>query len=60
MNEFVASYTDDHIFLSNVNSAVKSAQRGIDLAPLFANGLAGKIRLSLWAHGRCRVWLRRF
>jgi hypothetical protein len=43
MNEFVASYTDDHIFLSNVNSAVNLPSGGIDLAPLFANGLAGKI-----------------
>jgi len=43
MNEFVASYTDDHIFLTNVNSAVNLPQGGIDLAPLFANGLGDKI-----------------
>ena len=39
LNEFVASYTDDHIFLTNVNSAVNLPSGGIDLAPLFANGL---------------------
>ncbi len=43
LNEFVASYTDDHIYLSNVNNAVNLPQGGIDLAPLFANGLANKI-----------------
>jgi hypothetical protein len=43
LNEFVASYTDDHIFLSNVNSAVNIPQGGIDLVPLFANGLGNKI-----------------
>jgi hypothetical protein len=43
LNEFVASYTDDHIFLSNANGAVNIPQGGIDLAPLFANGLGNKI-----------------
>ncbi len=43
LNEFVASYTDDHIFLTNVNGAVNLPQGGINLAPLFANGLGGKI-----------------
>ncbi|HXH67054.1 MAG TPA: carboxypeptidase regulatory-like domain-containing protein [Candidatus Limnocylindrales bacterium] len=43
LNEFVASYTDDHIFLSNVNSDVNLPQGGIDLVPLFQNGLGGKI-----------------
>ena len=43
LNEFVASYTDDHIFLSNVNNAVNLPQGGINLAPLFANGLGNKI-----------------
>jgi len=43
LNEFVASYTDDHIFLSNVNSAVNIPQGGIDLVPLFSNGLGNKI-----------------
>src|SRR5216683_1221572 len=43
LNEFVASYTDDHIFLSNANSNVNLPQGGIDLVPLFANGLGNKI-----------------
>ncbi len=43
LNEFVASYTDDHIFLTNVNSAVNLPSGGIDLVPLFANGLGDKI-----------------
>lgn len=43
LNEFVASYTDDHIFLSNVNGNVKLPSGGIDLTPLFNNGLQGKI-----------------
>ena len=43
LNEFVASYTDDHIYLSNVNSAVNLPSGGIDLNPLFANSLGGKI-----------------
>jgi len=43
MNEFVASYTDDHIFLSNVSNNVNLPQGGIDLNPLFANGLGNKI-----------------
>lgn len=43
LNEFVASYTDDHIFLSNVSGNVNLPTGGIDLAPLFANGLQGKI-----------------
>ena len=43
LNEFVASYTDDHIFLSNANNAVNIPQDGIDLVPLFANGLGNKI-----------------
>jgi len=43
LNEFVASYTDDHIFLSNTNGAVNIPQGGIDLVPLFANGLGNKI-----------------
>ena len=43
LNEFVASYTDDHIFLSNVSGNVNLPQGGIDLNPLFANGLGNKI-----------------
>jgi hypothetical protein len=43
LNEFIASYTDDHILLSSVNSAVNLPSGGIDLVPLFANGLGGKI-----------------
>ena len=43
LNEFVASYTDDHIFLSNVSKNVNLPQGGIDLAPLFANNLGNKI-----------------
>jgi hypothetical protein len=43
LNEFVASYTDDHIFLSTLNPATALPQGGIDLAPLFANGLENKI-----------------
>ena len=42
LNEFVASYTDDHIFLSSTG-AVNIPQGGIDLAPLFSNGLGNKI-----------------
>ena len=43
LNEFVASYTDDHIFLTNVGTNVNLPEGGIDLVPLFANGLGGKI-----------------
>ena len=43
LNEFVASYTDDHIFLSNVSNNVNLPQGGIDLNPLFDNGLGNKI-----------------
>ncbi|HUL33060.1 MAG TPA: carboxypeptidase regulatory-like domain-containing protein [Candidatus Eisenbacteria bacterium] len=43
LNEFVASYTDDHIYLSNVDSNVNLPSGGIDLVPLFANGLGNKI-----------------
>ena len=43
LNEFVASYTDDHIFLSTLNNGINLPQGGIDLAPLFANGLENKI-----------------
>jgi hypothetical protein len=43
LNEFVASYTDDHIFLSNISNNVNLPQGGIDLAPLFANNLGNKI-----------------
>jgi Carboxypeptidase regulatory-like domain/TonB-dependent Receptor Plug Domain len=43
LNEFVASYTDDHILLNNVNSNVNIPSGGIDLVPLFANGLGNKI-----------------
>jgi hypothetical protein len=43
LNEFVASYTDDHIFLTNANSTVNLPKGGIDLVPLFANGLGNKI-----------------
>ena len=43
LNEFVASYTDDHIFLSNVSNNVNLPSGGIDLNPLFANGLGNKI-----------------
>jgi hypothetical protein len=43
MNEFVASYTDDHIYLTNVNSTVNLPSGGIDLVPLFNNGLENKI-----------------
>jgi hypothetical protein len=43
LNEFVASYTSDHIFLSNVNTNVNLPSGGIDMVPLFANGLGNKI-----------------
>jgi Carboxypeptidase regulatory-like domain len=43
LNEFVASYTDDHIFLTNVGTNVNLPEGGIDLVPLFANGLGDKI-----------------
>jgi hypothetical protein len=43
LNEFVASYTDDHIFLSNVSNNINLPQGSIDLNPLFANGLGNKI-----------------
>jgi Carboxypeptidase regulatory-like domain/TonB-dependent Receptor Plug Domain len=43
LNEFVASYTDDHIFLSTLNNGINLPKGGIDLAPLFANGLENKI-----------------
>lgn len=43
LNEFVASYTDDHILLNNVNTSVNLPSGGIDLVPLFANGLGNKI-----------------
>jgi hypothetical protein len=43
LNEFVASYTDDHIFLSNVSNNINLPKGGIDLAPLFANNLGNKI-----------------
>jgi hypothetical protein len=43
LNEFVASYTDDHIFLSNVSTNVNLPSGGIDFTPLFANGLGNKI-----------------
>jgi hypothetical protein len=43
LNEFVASYTDDHIFLSNVSTNVNLPSGGIDFVPLFANGLGNKI-----------------
>jgi len=35
--------TDDHIFLSTLNPAIALPQGGIDLNPLFANGLGNKI-----------------
>lgn len=42
LNEFVASYTADHIILSATgNGAIPSG--GIDLVPLFSNGLGGKL-----------------
>ncbi len=43
LNEFVASYTDDHIFLSNQTNVVDLPSGGIDLSPLYQNGLEGKI-----------------
>jgi len=43
LNEFVASYTDDHIFLSNVGTNVNLPQGGIDFVPLFANNLGNKV-----------------
>jgi hypothetical protein len=42
LNEFVASYTSDHIFLTSLGN-VNLPSGGIDLLPLFQNGLAGKI-----------------
>lgn len=42
LNEFVASYTDDHILLSNL-SKVGLPAGGINLVPLFSNGLEGKV-----------------
>ena len=39
LNEFVASYTDDHIFLSTFsNSGINLPRAGLTLLPLFANG----------------------
>jgi hypothetical protein len=42
LNEFVASYTSDHILFSNASN-VALPSGGIDLAPFFDNGFAGKI-----------------
>ena len=42
LNEFVASYTSDHILFSNASN-VALPSGGIDLAPFFNNGFAGKI-----------------
>jgi hypothetical protein len=42
LNEFVASYTDDHVILTTIGN-VNLPSGGIDLLPLFQNGLAGKI-----------------
>ena len=42
LNEFVASYTADHINLTELG-AVGIPSAGIDLVPLFENGLGGKL-----------------
>jgi hypothetical protein len=42
LSEFVASYTADHISFTNASN-VALPSGGIDLAPFFDNGLAGKI-----------------
>src|SRR5277367_3934231 len=42
LNEFVASYTADHINLTELGN-VGIPSSGIDLVPLFANGLEGKL-----------------
>ncbi len=43
LNEFVASYTSDHIKLGVVGKNVGTPSSGIDLVPLFPNNLGGKI-----------------
>jgi len=43
LNEFVASYTADHIQLSLTGANVGIPSGGIDLVPLFANNLGGKL-----------------
>jgi hypothetical protein len=42
LNEFVASYTADHINLSILGTSV-AAPSGLSLVPLFNNGLGGKL-----------------
>ncbi len=42
LNEFVASYTSDHIFLQNASN-VGLPSGGINLTPFFDNNFAGKI-----------------
>ena len=42
LNEFVASYTSDHIILTNLSN-VGLPSGGIDLAPFFNNNFGGKI-----------------
>ncbi len=42
LNEFVASYTADHIHLTTASN-VNIPAAGIDLVPLFDNGLGGKL-----------------
>jgi Carboxypeptidase regulatory-like domain len=43
LNEFVASYTADHINLSTTGTSVAIPSGGISLVPLFNNGLEGKL-----------------
>lgn len=43
LNEFVASYTADHINLSTTGTSVALPSGGISLVPLFNNGLEGKL-----------------
>lgn len=43
LNEFVASYTADHIDLSLTGTPVAIPSGGISLVPLFSNGLEGKL-----------------
>jgi hypothetical protein len=41
LNEFVASYTSDHIFLTALNNPALPA--GLPIGALFANGFGGKL-----------------
>jgi len=43
LNEFVASYTADHIFLTAVNNPALPADFGTNMGSLFSNGFTGKL-----------------